>query len=50
LVAFICRARRDRFNPREVGFVEDLLKHYRQLTERQARWLYHIEAKLRGRR
>jgi hypothetical protein len=45
-----CRHHRDCLTPREPGFIDDILRNYRSLSDKQNAWLYAIEARLRGRR
>jgi hypothetical protein len=48
--ASFCRAHRDDLTEREAIFIDNLLASYRTLTPKQEKWLYDIEAKLRGAR
>jgi hypothetical protein len=48
--ASFCRAHRGDLTEREAIFTDNLLASYRTLTPKQEKWLYDIEAKLRGRR
>jgi hypothetical protein len=45
--AHYCRHHRDRLSEREAIFVDGILRSHRDLSEKQANWLWAIEAKLR---
>ena len=45
--AHYCRHHRDRLSPREAIFVDSILRSHRDLSEKQAAWLWSIERRLR---
>jgi hypothetical protein len=45
--AHYCRHHRDRLSEREAIFIDSILRSYRDLSEKQAAWLWSIERRLR---
>jgi hypothetical protein len=45
--AHYCRHHRDRLSEREAIFIDSILRSHRDLSEKQANWLWAIEARVR---